>query len=259
MAAATPLEWDSEFFGFPVGEIDLRQGCGDLAALRDEIASSGYRLCYVLTHDADGDATAAAIGATLVDRRTLMQRSLDHRSVEDRRDSEEDFASSTDLARVRSLALQSAEFSRFRTDHRMPPDAWLRMYERWADNSMSGTMADAVLVARINGDVVGVLTVSSREDLGKIGLFAVDAAARGRGLGAALLARGAAWFARRGCQSVLVVTQGDNIGAQRVYERAGYVIAAVTNVDHLWLPDRVAIAAHEELSQKPNDPQGQPA
>jgi ribosomal protein S18 acetylase RimI-like enzyme len=136
---------------------------------------------------------------------------------------------------LRALALQSAQFSRFRIDPAMPPDAWVRLYERWADNCLTGTMADAVLVARIDGNVAGMLTVGCRDGAGTIGLFAVDESARGRGFGTALLERGSAWFTGRGCNSVSVVTQGDNIAALRVYERAGYVIADVSDVYHLWL------------------------
>lgn len=236
MAAVTPLVWDSEFFGFRVAKVNLQHGAVDAAAWRAAIAESACRLCYVFTHDAASDAVAAELGATLVDRRTLLRRALPAQAAAEGHDGTgDDVATAADLPQVRSLALQSAQFSRFRVDPAMPTDAWVRMYERWADNSVSGSLADAVLVAKIDDEVAGMLTVSARDGEGTIGLFAVDEAARGRGFGTALLARGAAWFTQRGCGSASVVTQGDNLGAQRVYERAGYAIADVTNVYHLWM------------------------
>lgn len=235
MTAVMQLEWDSEFFDFLVAKVDVQGEIPDASVLRNKIAASGCRLCYVFTHDAAGDAIAAAMGAKLVDRRTLLRRALPSNGRSETVATDSDAAVSGDLPRLRALALQSAQFSRFRTDPAMPADAWVRLYERWADNSLAGTMADAVLVARIDGNVVGMLTVGCRDGAGTIGLFAIDEAARGRGLGTALLERGSTWFAEHRCESVSVVTQGDNLAAQRVYKRAGYEVADVTGVHHLWL------------------------
>lgn len=228
------LDWDSEFFGFPVAQVDLKNESPNASVLRERIAAIGCRLCYIFSHDATGDIIAATAGARMVDRRTLLQRevSLSDNSIPAGFD---DTATSADLSRLRELALQSAQFSRFRVDPAMPPDAWIRLYERWADNSLTGAMADAVLVERVAGDIAGMLTVRCCDGEGIIGLFAVDEAARGRGIGRSLLARGLAWFAEQGCRKASVVTQGDNLAALRVYERAGYRIGDVTGVHHLWL------------------------
>lgn len=234
MAPVTLLDWDSEFFGFPIAKVSLQNPIADASALRDEIVATGCRLCYIYAQDVAGNATAGAIGAKLVDRRTLLRRALPPKDGCKTIVCDDDIATPSDLPELRALALQSAQFSRFRTDPAMPTDAWVRLYERWADNSLAGTMADAVLVVRLDGKVVGMLTVGCREGAGTIGLFAVDEVARGRGFGTALLDRGSAWFSGQGCTTASVVTQGDNLGAKRLYQRAGYDIAEVTDVYHLW-------------------------
>lgn len=238
MAAVTLLEWDSDFFGFPIAKVSLQNEIVGASVLRDKIVATGCRLCYIYAEDVAGNATAAALGAKLVDRRTLLRRALPSSVGDKTIVCDGDIATLSDLPRLRALSLQSAQFSRFRTDPAMPTDAWVRLYERWADNSLAGTMADAVLVARFAGEVVGMLTVGCREGAGTIGLFAVDEAVRGRGLGTALLDRGSAWFSEQGCTTASVVTQGDNLAAQRLYERAGYDIIEVTDVYHLWLASR---------------------
>lgn len=238
MAAVTLLEWDSEFFGFPIAKTSLQNEISDVSLLRDAIVATGCRLCYIYAEDVAGNATAIAMGAKLVDRRTLLRRALSPKDGRKTGVCDGDIAIPSDLPRLRELALQSAQFSRFRTDPAMPTDAWVRLYERWADNSLAGTMADAVLVVRVAGEVVGMLTVGCRDGAGTIGLFAVDQTARGRGFGTALLDRGSAWFSEQGCTTASVVTQGDNLAAQRLYERAGYAIAEVTDVYHLWLASK---------------------
>lgn len=234
MLSVTLLEWDSEFFGFPVARVDLKNAVSDAAVLRNQISATGCRLCYIFSHDAAGDAIAVAAGARLVDRRTLLLREVP--VVGDSPPPAfDDTATSADLPRLRQLALQSAQFSRFRLDPAMPPDGWKRLYERWADNSVFGVMADTVLVTRVAGNIAGMLTVKCQNGEGTIGLFAVDEAARGRGVGSSLLARGLTWFAARGCRRASVVTQGENLAALRAYERADYHIGDVTGVYHLWL------------------------
>lgn len=238
MIEVTELEWDSNFFGFPVAKVDLQNQLPDASRLLDLITNNGCRLCYIFTHDEDGDVIAVATGASLVDRRTLLQHTLSRDNVMTMPGGTQGIANLSDLPRVRALALQSAKYSRFRIDPAMPSQAWVRLYETWADNSLKGSMADAVLVERIGGIISGMVTVSCRNGEGVIGLLAVDESARGRGLGTTLLQRGADWFLNRGCHTASVVTQGDNDVAMRLYQRAGYVVANVTSVSHLWLPKR---------------------
>ncbi len=44
MAAVTLLEWDSEFFGFPIDKTSLQNEISDVSLLRDAIVATGCRL-----------------------------------------------------------------------------------------------------------------------------------------------------------------------------------------------------------------------
>ncbi|MCS6772452.1 MAG: GNAT family N-acetyltransferase, partial [Kiritimatiellae bacterium] len=70
--------------------------------------------------------------------------------------------------------------------------------------------------------------------VGQIGLFAVSAPARGRGIGRHLLNAAIQWFAERDCRAVDVVTQGSNVAAQRIYQRHGFVTRDVSVWLHKW-------------------------
>lgn len=50
----------------------------------------------------------------------------------------------------------------------------------------------------------------------------VDTEARGAGLGSALLAAAIAHAERRGCRRLTLLTDGDNLAAQRFYQRHGF-------------------------------------
>ena len=60
------------------------------------------------------------------------------------------------------------------------------------------------------------------------------AGSRGRGGGSALVQGALAWFADRGVTQVLVVTQGRNVGAQRLYQKAGFLTRKVELWYHRW-------------------------
>lgn len=70
--------------------------------------------------------------------------------------------------------------------------------------------------------------------LGSIGLIGVGARHRGSGLGAALVAAALDWLAAHGAGRAEVVTQGANVAAQRLYQRAGFVTREVGLWYHLW-------------------------
>ena len=230
------LEWDSELLGMPVGRIDLdRSAMTSGGEVRERAAAAGMRLCYLFAAGEESAKIAGATGARLVDRRLLLRRVLtgENRSCADA--PVESVGVPRDLPELRALALQSAQFSRFKVDPSMPAQAWQRLYTLWIENSLAGTMADATLVERDHGRVVGMLTVKKESEEGVIGLFAVSEAARGTGRGRRLLERASSWFVAQGCTTASVVTQGDNLPARRIYERTGYSVAEVTNVYHLWL------------------------
>lgn len=146
------------------------------------------------------------------------------------------------LHSLHSLAIRAGIHSRFNTDPLFPTTLFRALYGEWMRKSLSGEIADAVLVAvdrpdaAMGGDVpAGMITVSAREGAGSIGLVAVDAVHEGRGLGTDLLRAAGAWFAARGCAGATVVTQGGNAAACALYEKNGYRVGRREDVWHFWL------------------------
>ncbi|NHA66629.1 mycothiol synthase [Phycicoccus flavus] len=67
----------------------------------------------------------------------------------------------------------------------------------------------------------------ARHGSGEVYAVGVDPAAQGHGLGGPLTALGVAHLARRGLAEVELYVDGDNVRAQRTYERFGFTDAAV--------------------------------
>jgi mycothiol synthase len=91
-----------------------------------------------------------------------------------------------------------------------------RMSEPWFDPA-------GFLVAERDGELLGYhWTKVHPEAVGEVYVLGVAPTAQGLGLGNALLVRGLRHLADVGCPEVLLYVDGDNPGALRLYERAGF-------------------------------------
>jgi dTDP-4-amino-4,6-dideoxy-D-galactose acyltransferase len=120
-----------------------------------------------------------------------------------------------------NLALLSGHKSRFKKDNHLN-HKFESLYKLWIKKSLSGEMADAVFVAQSNDIIQGFVTVKKKNNHGQIGLIAVAPEAQGKGFGSKLLQAAEYWYVQNNIKKCTVVTQLDNIGACKLYERIGY-------------------------------------
>jgi dTDP-4-amino-4,6-dideoxy-D-galactose acyltransferase len=246
-AAAAPcrlLAWDSEHFGLRIARLTTGRPTGDdLARALAWCRGEAIDCLYLLADAADPTSIrcAEAAGFGLVDVRVTLEHSLGPsggppatagiaiRSA----------AAPGDLAALGAIAAAAHRGTRFWNDPRFPDADCGRLYRAWIENSARG-WADAVLVAeaaaarRDAGPLAGYVTCHLDGAAGSIGLVGVDAGCRGAGLGGALVAAALDWLAAHGAARAEVVTQGANIAAQRLYQRAGFVTREIGLWYHLW-------------------------
>lgn len=118
-------------------------------------------------------------------------------------------ATQSDLA-----ALIELENSSFASD-RMHPRQWRRHLD---------SLSAEVLVATSHGRLLGaaVLFFRAHSRIARLYSIAVAGAARGGGIGEALLAASERAAVRHGCDRLRLEVRADNAAAQRLYERADY-------------------------------------
>ena len=226
------LPWDSEFWGITIGRVDATTMSRERAAVIDDWARDHRVHCLYFLAAAD-DASAAFVaedsGWRLVDVRTELAQRLDDDA---RTSSTLRPASATDLPRLRAIARVSHRDTRFYADPSFPDARCDEFYELWIERSVEG-WADAVLVA---DHVSGYVTchVDDEQHRGSIGLIAVDATHRGRGIGQELVQGALAWMRGRGLAEGAVVTQGRNVPAQRTFQRCGFLSESVGLWFHKW-------------------------
>ncbi len=227
------LDFDSERLGRRVGRIEDPQLHGaELQACLASARAAGVELLYWLC-----DLDALPAEAELAEH---SGRVVDHRRVYLRETSGElpsrgtsaptiqRYAGERTGASLRALALAAGESSRFAVDPRIGRAGFEALYGAWIDNCVAGTRADAVYV--IPGEpqapqqLGGMITLDRSQRRSNIGLIAVEAHARGRGWGKALVRRALEHAREAGLARAQVVTQRRNTAACALYESCGYTL-----------------------------------
>lgn len=234
------LDWDTKFFGFGVArimqaELDEAELSKTLEMLRD----NDYRLIYwqIPVGKPESSRIAQVHGGFLADEKVTYVKELV--GISDSRGASAytpfPYPDMTPDAAMIKLALQSAEYSRFRLDPKFPRELCDKLFKCWITRSVSKEIAWEVLVVKEQNDLLGLITLGAKGGRADIGLVAVAEHARGKGVGRALVTDADRHFAQRGYKHVQVVTQRPNLGACRLYESCGYKIENIENVFHFWL------------------------
>ncbi len=229
------LEWDSRWFGIPIGRVDLRDLTAVSAMEVDAWAlKNGLRCVYVYSERA---SSFEIPGFELMDVR-----------VEYEIDSFQLTRGTVDLnARVRSeeiepvceLARQLFTCTRFARDWRFPVERVRDLYAEWV-RSDSENGNPGCLIIRSEGDLAGFITGNkdpNNTSKGVIGLFGVTENKRGCGYGKRLLDLICREFIALGVERVGVTTQESNIAACEFYKGRGAQLISRGYWYHRWLDD----------------------
>jgi ribosomal protein S18 acetylase RimI-like enzyme len=247
VAILHPLPWDSSVLGLSAARIDL-VAAGDYADRRAALRAvlepaivaakaAGIRHVSVRLDAADGAGIHELERQGFLNVDALVTFGLwldDVKAKSAGSDIRVRPAVPADTKDVGEIAAEALCQGRFHTDPDISTEAGRRVYRSWATACCEGSAADAVLVATGSDGVRGFVACRMQRDTdvhlhrhaGTIVLIATTVAARGRGVGAALMGAAAAWFAEHNVVAVEVGTQLHNAAAARLYERAGFRLVA---------------------------------
>lgn len=230
------LDWDTRFFGRRIARVTQ-------AALTNGILEAALEWCrqerisclYYLAPSGDIESIhlAEASGFNLVDIRLTFE--LRTNSIQP----QEEFAQirpvqTDDIPALMEIARMSFQNTRFFNDRNFPTEQSEKLYMTWIEQSCKG-YAQAVWVACTASDTpIGFITCHLKEKTGQIGLVGIHPDHHQQGWGGKLVSQALNLFASTGCTSVIVVTQGNNLSAQRLYQKCGFHTASVELWYHRW-------------------------
>lgn len=228
------LTWDTDFFQKKIGRIDYSEDT-DLSSLLQQARSEGYELIYVFCNGSLflSPEVLEKYNVSLVDRKVIYENNK--LITKELGFPLEEYSSMEVNEELEQLAFVSGHYSRFRTDIRFHPDDFYRMYSTWIVKSVSHEIADKVYVIRENNQIRGMVTLKIDKKKGVIGLIAISPLSQGKGYGKALIDACCNELSLRNINILEVVTQMDNTGACRFYEKCGFSVQHITNIYHFWL------------------------
>jgi len=241
------LQWDSSTFEIPTAMITKKLHSEEqFRSLVVGLKNAGIRLAYYFSPVKLGDF-AEDLGGSLVDRKTTFYQSTKDFLKQEipEAGAVEPYDQDTATEDMVSLAVQSGVYSRFAVDPFFPRKKFEHLYTVWLNRSIKKEIADEVFVSKQDGKITGFITVGSNNDIGEIGLIAVNAAHRRKNNGKFLVQNALHWCGRMGLAGCRVVTQEDNIPACKLYIKCGFEIQKKVFVYHFW-PD--ALKKLENLS-----------
>jgi len=237
------LEWDSDFFGFPVARIPRGELTPELwRRVYSWGRSQGVRCLYYEAEAGDlrSIAMASSAGFNLVDVRIGMERLLIPAGEETDKDRLEAPgrllirpADQSDVQAVAAMARDVAGMSRFSVDERFPRGAAADLYVRWVKKGIE-VPAWGLLVGALASEIAGFVVCERGTQGGRIVLVAVGPDYRCQGVGTSIVGAGIAWFREQGCEVAKVATQAGNIPALRLYQKVGFRPECVSLLFHRW-------------------------
>jgi GNAT superfamily N-acetyltransferase len=234
------LAWDSAFWGGTIGRVQGDALSERLLEQIDTWAGEHDVCCLYFLASSNGPHTTRLVedaGFHLVDIRITLDHSapLLATSLSEPDGGVVRLVRSADVTQLEVIAGDSYHDTRFYVDPGFPPERCGALYSTWIKRSCEG-YADAVLVADVGGEPVGYIScnVDRETGTGQIGLLGVSPRAQGGGIGGLLVTHALQWFAAHGAGRVLVVTQGRNYAAQRLYQRNQFRTCEVQLWYHKW-------------------------
>ena len=234
----TYLEWDTNFFGHRIARAGpTRLDDRSMKELLSWCSENRIECVYLLADLDDPQTTqlAETNEFLLADVRVTLERTVNKAVPALPCDLVRE-AREGDLEALRAIARTVHRDSRFYFDRHFDRAKCDQFYETWIANSLRG-YATAVFVAEVGGKPVAYITAHLRGEEAQIGLLGVAEGYRGASLGSRLVRHFLSWAAKESAKHAVVVTQGRNVGAQRLYQRSGFVSAACELWYHRWFID----------------------
>ena len=236
------LEWDSGFFGRKIARLTLPCLTPEVVSAAVAWCVANQIACLYFLADADHSETAQLAAEhefQLVDVRITLEHAGLAEFAPSALSAEKGIRpfAAADLPALRDLAGRSYRDSRFFFDPHFSPARSQQLFETWIEKSCNDDR-EQIFVVEVEGKPAGYITCQFADvQTGQIGLLGVDAAVQGRGVGKGLIAAALSWFAAQGAIKVIVVTQGRNIRAQRLYQKCGFVTSSLQLWYHRWFDD----------------------
>jgi GNAT superfamily N-acetyltransferase len=242
-----PAQWDSQFFSFPIGNIEL-PGEYDKKKLEETLkdAHEKFRLLFISVIG-EGPDSLSLLGnnCPCYVRKLFFKKDVPKttESVEPRIRA---YTSTFCTPALERLAIQAGTMTQFRQDPELAPH-FEQLFLTWINFAVTKELADSIWTCYEQGKHLGLVTIRSAKQVdstkgqiekeGRIGMLAVDAEHRRRGIGTSLIGVCDYWCSSLNIPVSAIATQKDNAPAIALCKKLGFRQDREESVYHYWSPN----------------------
>jgi dTDP-4-amino-4,6-dideoxy-D-galactose acyltransferase len=214
------LSWDSHFWQEKIGSLDIGSFY-DNNDIKDELKGYAFVQALVPIEKNDVVLKLNKLGFSLADLRVTLSKKiintlLDNSDLTIKKLSLEDESSSLDIIKgqfTKSRYLKTNIFSSSKVED---------FYKVWIHNAILGLHDNECLGAFSKDKLIAVCSLKFTSSVAQIGLFGVHSSVQGKGVGKDFLIKIHNYLLEKSFNELSVVTQGENINAIKLYNRAGF-------------------------------------
>ena len=241
-----PAHWDSQFFCFPIGNIELPSDYDQEkfeTTLRE--AHSKFRLLFVAVQGKGPDAISPLGKMCPCYVRKLFLKKDVPRNIVPLDSHVRVYTSTFCTPTLERLAVQSGLLTQFRLDPELAPH-FEQLFLTWINFAVTKELADSIWTYHENDRHLGLVTIRSAKQVdsqtgrfekeGRIGMLSVDSHHRRRGIGSQLIRACDFWCSSLDIPTNAIVTQQDNEAAIALCKQLGFRQDREVAVYHYWSP-----------------------
>lgn len=232
------LNWDSDFFGYKVGKLDLTNF--DLNKINQiKFNNNLFKLTYIFTNSFQEEISSKlkSLSAKFLDRKTEYKIDLSEVELKKIKNEKVEFKflNEDDLNQeLKNLSYEAGKNSRFKLDENFINTEFERLYDIWLIKSLKKEIAFETIGIYLLDKLVGFITLGEKYDGANIGLISVHPDYQNQGLGSELLNYAFDYLKKKNYNYLYVTTQGLSEQATKFYERNGFKLLNQTDIYHLW-------------------------
>jgi len=233
------MKWDSDFFGFPIAYLSCRYLTDNIIRQADKfIENNRIRLIEYLCncHDDNSVKIVERNNFHFTDIRISFRLALSKPYEVAPCTFGFGLAKEKHINDLKLLTTGMYKDSRYFYDGRFDIGKINEFYASWIEKAVIGSFDHECYCLFDAGKPIGFCSVryESTQKV-SIGLFGIDKAYSGKGMGKILLQKVANCMIEKGIQEITVVTQGRNYHAQRLYQSAGFRTLTTQLWYHKWI------------------------
>ncbi|MCX6171835.1 MAG: GNAT family N-acetyltransferase [Flavobacterium sp.] len=224
----TKLDWDSKFFGFPVGDLYIEKDSSNTSVI-----NSNDFTFFQVRCEFSVDILSETHSLSYFETKIIFNKILNKlNNLENLIIDFDDFPIAENS--LFELAYESGKYSRYKQDVNILEDRFKKLYQFWIKNSFNKTFADKIFYFKENENIIGFVTLKINNDTAKIGLIAVSPNYQGKGIGKKLIAKTENYCFENNVKTLQIPTQMENLTACNFYKKMGYEISEKINIKHFW-------------------------